>query len=34
MIEEIEAIGFEAKFEPSAEKADIRTLVNRNVIVY
>ena len=34
MIEEIEAIGFEAKYEPSAEKSDIRTIVNKAVIAY
>ena len=34
MIEEVEAIGFEARFEPSADKADIRQIVSRQVCAY
>ena len=34
MIEEVEAIGFEARFEPSADKADIRQIVSRQVSAY
>ena len=34
MIEEVEAIGFEAKYEASSDKTDIRDIVNRSVIKY